>query len=271
MKIGINKSAKRVLSITLSLVMLLGTLFTANIGVSISAGATTIEEGTIDLLEFGSYLKEMGSTSEWYDTKLADNGETGADWANAIIIDSAEELVYLCKASGNDTIGKYYKVADGLAGFNLANNNLDEIVKNILAPVFSILTLLEPVISMEQIDGILEGFIGMSLTDIIEIGNNGGANLIELINGLIGGIKIYADKDYNEDGTLKEGAEPIDVINLLPANFFVELSKYAVDVTTPDNPAVGDTATAWTYDSAEALMYVLDTVFNEDYYKKPDV
>ena len=126
MKIGINKSAKRVLSITLSLVMLLGTLFTANIGVSISAGATTIEEGTIDLLEFGDYLiNDLGSTSKWYDNKLADNGETGADWDNAIIIDSAEELVYLCKASGNDTIGKYYKVADGLAGFNLANNNLD--------------------------------------------------------------------------------------------------------------------------------------------------
>ncbi len=126
MKIGINKSAKRVLSITLSLVMLLGTLFTANIGVSISAGATTIEEGTIDLLEFGDYLiNDLGSTSKWYDNKLADNGETGADWDNAIIIDSAEELVYLCKASGNDTIGKYYKVADGLAGFNLANSNLD--------------------------------------------------------------------------------------------------------------------------------------------------
>ena len=85
MKISINKSAKRVLSITLALVMLVGTLFTANVGVTIIAGAETapIEEGTIDLLEFGSYLTEMGSTSPWYDTKLADNGETGADWDNA--------------------------------------------------------------------------------------------------------------------------------------------------------------------------------------------
>ena len=81
--------------------------------------------GTIDLLEFGSYLTDMGSTSQWYDTKLADNGETGADWDNAIIIDSAEELVYLCKASGNDTAGKYYKVADDIAGFNLSTDKLD--------------------------------------------------------------------------------------------------------------------------------------------------
>ena len=80
----------------------------------------------IDLLEFGDYLiNDLGSTSTWYDNKLADNGETGDSWENAIIIDSAEELVYLCKASGNDTDGKYYKVADNIAGFNLATNALD--------------------------------------------------------------------------------------------------------------------------------------------------
>ncbi len=83
-------------------------------------------EGTVDLLEFGDYLvNDLGSTSRYYDNKLADNGETGADWENAIIIDSAEEFVYLAKASGNDTIGKYYKVADGIAGFNLATDKLD--------------------------------------------------------------------------------------------------------------------------------------------------
>ena len=128
MKLSINKSAKRGLSLVLAFAMLIGCLFTANVGTTIIAGAETapIEEGTIDLLEFGDYLvNDLGSTSKWYDNKLADNGETGADWDNAIIIDSAEELVYLCKASGNDTIGKYYKVADGIAGFNLATDKLD--------------------------------------------------------------------------------------------------------------------------------------------------
>ena len=83
-------------------------------------------ERTIDLLEFGDYLiNDLGSTSAYYDTKLADNGETGDSWENAIIIDSAEEFVYLSKASGNDTKGKYYKVADNIAGFNLSTDKLD--------------------------------------------------------------------------------------------------------------------------------------------------
>ena len=98
-------------------------------GASVDALAITksdYEAGTIDLLEFGDYLvNDLGSTSKWYDTVLADNGETGADWANAIIIDTAEEFVYLAKASGNDTIGKYYKVADGIAGFDLSRGNVD--------------------------------------------------------------------------------------------------------------------------------------------------
>ena len=78
----------------------------------------------IDLLEFGDYLTKAGSTSTYYDTKVADNGETGAE-DDPIIIDSAEELVYLCKASGNETDGKYYKVADDIAGFNLSTDKLD--------------------------------------------------------------------------------------------------------------------------------------------------
>ncbi len=82
------------------------------------------DAGTIDLLEFGQYLKDNGSTSNYYDTNVADNGELGTE-ADPIIIDSAEELVYLCKASGNETEGKYYKVADGIAGFNLSTNKLD--------------------------------------------------------------------------------------------------------------------------------------------------
>ena len=128
MKIGINKSAKRVLSMVLALAMLVGSLFTANIGVTIIADAetaTTIAEGTIDLLEFGTYLTDAGSTSQYYDTVVADNGETGASWDDPIIIDSAEELVYLCKASGAETKGLYYKVADGIAGFNLSTSALD--------------------------------------------------------------------------------------------------------------------------------------------------
>ncbi len=117
------KNTKRVLAIMLAFAVVAMSMFT---GFVVSAAdPVRTEEGTIDLLEFGDYLTEAGSTSIYYDSVLADNGETGDSWENAIIIDNAEEFVYLCKASGDDTKGLYYKVADGIAGFNLANNNLD--------------------------------------------------------------------------------------------------------------------------------------------------
>lgn len=79
----------------------------------------------IDTLEFGDYLLKAGSSSTYYDTNVADNGETGADWDNAIIIDSAEEFVYIAKTAENDTDGKYYKVADNILAFNLSTASLD--------------------------------------------------------------------------------------------------------------------------------------------------
>ncbi len=112
------KNTKRVLAIMLAMAVIAMSMFT---GVVVSAAET----GTIDLLEFGSYLTDAGSTSTYYDSVLVDEGETGDSWENAIIIDSAEEFVYLCKASGNDTAGKYYKVADGIAGFDLTKGDID--------------------------------------------------------------------------------------------------------------------------------------------------
>ena len=155
----------------------------------------------------------------------------------------------------------------------LANDNLEPIIKNLLAPVFSILELLEPVISREQLDDILKSLINIGgkqygLTDLIEIGNNGGANLVELINGLIGGFKIYDKSAYDEDGKLKEDAKPVDVLNLLQPTFFTDLSKYAVDVTAPTELKENKTeATDWTYDAAETLMFILDTALSESFLK----
>ena len=112
------KNTKRIFALMIAVALVATSLFT---GVVVSAD----KAGTIDLLEFGDYLKDMGSASIYYDTVLADNGETGDSWANAIIIDSAEEFVYLAKASGDDTAGKYYKVADGITGFDLSKGDLD--------------------------------------------------------------------------------------------------------------------------------------------------
>ena len=71
----------------------------------------------IEVTGAGKTIYWNGST----DSTLADNGETGADWANAIIIDSAEELNYLVNNQQNYAGGssfatkdKYYKMADGI-------------------------------------------------------------------------------------------------------------------------------------------------------------
>ena len=74
----------------------------------------------IDLLEFGNYLTKMGSESPYYDSVLADNGETGDSWDDPIIIDSAEEFVYLSKKCGGGAA-----TAGNIAGFDLSNGNLD--------------------------------------------------------------------------------------------------------------------------------------------------
>ncbi len=149
------------------------------------------------------------------------------------------------------------KLVAGLS-YLLANDNLEPIIRNLLAPVFSILKLLEPVISTEQLDGILEGLIGMSLTEIIEIGNNGGANLVGLINDLLGGFEVK-DKDGNV----------IDTVDALESNFFVELSKYAIDVTDPATGLVANVtvANAWNVDAAETLMFILDKVLDDTFLK----
>lgn len=59
----------------------------------------------------------------WSDTTLADDDDgsgDGSSWEEAIIINSADELAYLCKTGDDDSSsGKYYKVADGIAAFDM--------------------------------------------------------------------------------------------------------------------------------------------------------
>ena len=110
---------KKALSIVMAIAILFATL-PISTGIVANAACT---HGSTDLLEFGDYLVEAGSSSKWYDTILVDNGETGTQ-DDPIIIDSAEEFVYLAKGIPDDTAGKYYKVADGISAFDLSKGNL---------------------------------------------------------------------------------------------------------------------------------------------------
>ncbi|MBQ6884282.1 MAG: CotH kinase family protein [Clostridia bacterium] len=112
---------KKALSFVMAIVLIIAMIPISSNTLVANAACTS---GTTDLLEFGDYLIEAGSTSKWYDSVLVDNGETGTK-DDPIIIDTAEEFVYLAKGISNDTVGKYYKVADGISAFDLSRGNLD--------------------------------------------------------------------------------------------------------------------------------------------------
>ncbi len=112
---------KKALSFVMAVVLMIAMIPTATNTITADAVCTS---GTTDLLEFGNYLIEAGSASNWYDTVLVDNGEKGTE-DDPIIIDTAEEFVCLTKGVLTDTAGKYYKVADGISAFDLSKGNLN--------------------------------------------------------------------------------------------------------------------------------------------------
>ncbi len=98
MKTTINKSAKKVLSLTLAFVLLIGTLFTANIGINLNVDAAT------------------GKTVYWDGTTAGSFSDDGAGTAaDPIIINTAAELALAVTQSE----GKYYKIADGISAIVL--------------------------------------------------------------------------------------------------------------------------------------------------------
>ena len=104
MKISINKSAKRVLSIALALVMLVGTLFTANITIDVSA-------------ETPNVVYWDGTT----DTSLGGSGTADDPY----LITNAAELAALSQGKVSNTA--HYKVS-GVSAFYLVPADFKEIL-----------------------------------------------------------------------------------------------------------------------------------------------
>ncbi|MBE6810405.1 MAG: hypothetical protein E7521_05055, partial [Ruminococcaceae bacterium] len=107
MKIKINKSAKRVLSIALALAMVIGTLFTANIGFNINANAA--DDGYV-------YDTWDGSSNTSF------SGGTGVA-GDPYIIETCEQL-YAVTANKVTTDGVYFKVKDGVDAFYMQSESL---------------------------------------------------------------------------------------------------------------------------------------------------
>lgn len=120
MKTGISNSAKRVISLVLAFAMLVGTLFTANIGINIKADAAAENTKTFSNPSYWSGNFTNKTTKAELIAALAQNGETGTSWNDAIIIDSADELATLVRSSANKendvifTTKMYFKVSDSI-------------------------------------------------------------------------------------------------------------------------------------------------------------
>lgn len=100
MKTEINKSVKRAISLVLAFVLLIGTLFTANVGVNIKAGAETESTNKIVVPD--------GKRIEYWDGQTYkgnfDNFEKTTD--GKYIIDSAAKLQYVCAGT------RYYSASN---------------------------------------------------------------------------------------------------------------------------------------------------------------
>ena len=190
---------------------------------------------------------------------LGIGGDKDAATANEAIGNIVDYLFILVDKLCDAPFTTLLSVISNLAYF-IASDNLEPFIKNLLSPVLGILELTEPIISREQLDTILKGFIKLNgkaygLTDLLEIGNNGGAQLVELLNNVLGNIVIKRNDDPD--------APPIYVVKALSADFFTKFAQYAINITAKDETK--GTATAWTVDTADALMYILTTALSEDF------
>lgn len=123
----INKSAKRALSLVLSVAMLIGSLFVANVGININVDAATSTDNVV-------YYSGDSSDGSFITDGQHGSG-TGTD---PYIISTPEELRYVHQ-NMTDTSGKYFKIADGIDSFVLqskakidANGGYD-VLKNLTA------------------------------------------------------------------------------------------------------------------------------------------
>ena len=185
-------------------------------------------------------------------------GDKSASTANEAVKNIVDYVFTLVNNLCDAPFTTILSLVSNLAYF-VASNGLDPFLNNLVSPILGILDLLNPIISREQLDTILKGLIKLNgkaygLTDLLEIGKDGGKKLVELLNNLLG-IQIK-----NKNGDTEE---TVYVVKALPENFFTEFAQYALNANTAEGKIVG--RTAWTVDKTDALMYILKNVLSEDF------
>ena len=194
------------------------------------------------------------------DLKVAD-GATAVDCVEKLL----NGVLGLVDTLGAAPINTLIDIVAGLSYF-LASDGVEEAVEGILAPIVSLLSLLEAVIDMDDINAVLKGLINMDLNDIADIAGDTGDKLVAMLNDLIGGVELK-DKVTGETYTA----------NLLPATFFLDIAEYAISYNADDVETLAEGEVGYDYqpghqhvtsfevDGADGLMYVLSTVCSEDF------
>lgn len=122
MKTGINNSVKRALSLVLVFAMLVGCLFTANVGININASAATESEGKTVYLDDAT----LTNASKITGLSLSSFTKDGEYY----IVDTVEKLAYVCVRSF-DAAGLKFKVADDIDAFVLQTKSYASGIKDL--------------------------------------------------------------------------------------------------------------------------------------------
>ena len=152
----------------------------------------------------------------------------------------------------------------GNLSFFIANNEVSVFLKNLLAPALGLLKSLNSVISMDQIDAIVASFVKIGdksygLTDLLEIADARGANLVEMLNGLLTKIQITS----TEDGTVYN-------FGVLPKTLFRDIANAAIKIDrtyTPGEALVPEETrvSAWHVEIDDTLMAILSAFLKRDF------
>lgn len=219
MKTKINSSVKRAVSLVIAFALLIGTLFTANVGININADAET-SNTTVQKTRIVYWSGNIGSAPT----------KGGGTEDNPFIIETAEQLNWLCiRASHTDTRGKFYKVDPTIKAFILQP---EAVVKNLTEEVFMDLSSANDTkIFFEENASDFKNWITVSY-DCMFDGNFDG-NGVE-IYGLYGnaalagcqscGLFNYADGGGTGKGT--SSAPEIDNTGITIKNFAVRNSYF---------------------------------------------
>ncbi len=121
----INKKAKRVLCLAIAFALLIGTIFTSNVGTNINANAETqkaVSAGKTVYLTSTNKKNISDLTIASFSTDKAGN----------YIIDTAEKLAFVCTfISPADSYGKTFKVADDIDAFVLQTESYASGIKDL--------------------------------------------------------------------------------------------------------------------------------------------